>query len=56
MYGIPHRVAHDLESLFYVLLFICTHLGGPRNSVGNLPSMVELLAANTLRLSSNGSA
>jgi hypothetical protein len=37
IYGTPHRVAHDLESLFYVLLFICTHLGGPRNTLGNPP-------------------
>lgn len=37
IYGSPHRVAHDLESLFYVLLFICTHLGGPRNTLGNPP-------------------
>jgi hypothetical protein len=35
--GIPHRVAHDLESLFYVLLFTCTHLGGAHNTVGNPP-------------------
>jgi hypothetical protein len=35
--GGPHRVAHDLESLFYVLLFICTHFGGPHNTVGNPP-------------------
>ena len=28
--GVRHRVVHDLESLFYVLLFICTHLDGPR--------------------------
>jgi hypothetical protein len=28
--GVPHRVVHDLESLFFVLLFICTHLDGPR--------------------------
>ena len=36
-YGVAHRVAHDLESLFYVLLFICTHLGGPHNTLGNPP-------------------
>jgi len=28
--GVPHRVVHDLESLFFVLLFICTHLDGPQ--------------------------
>jgi hypothetical protein len=28
--GVRHRVIHDLESLFYVLLFVCTHLDGPR--------------------------
>lgn len=27
--GSSHRVAHDLESVLYVLLFICTHLKGP---------------------------
>jgi hypothetical protein len=37
LYGIPHRVVHDLESLLYVLLFICTHLQGPRNTVGTPP-------------------
>lgn len=37
IYGIPHRVAHDLESLFYVLLFICTHLNGPHNTVRDPP-------------------
>ena len=37
LFGISHRVTHDIESLFYVLLFICTHLGGPHNTVGNPP-------------------
>jgi len=36
-YGIPHRVAHDLESVIYVLLFICTHLQGPHNAVRDPP-------------------
>jgi hypothetical protein len=36
-YGIPHRVAHDLESIVYVLLFICTHLQGPCNAIGDPP-------------------
>lgn len=35
--SIPHRVAHDLESLLYVLVFICTHLRGPGNDVGDPP-------------------
>jgi hypothetical protein len=33
---VPHRIAHDLESVFFVPLFICTHLNGPRNAI--LPS------------------
>jgi serine/threonine protein kinase len=37
LFGVPHRVAHDLESLFYVLVFICSHLGGPHNTIGNPP-------------------
>lgn len=37
MFGTPHRVVHDLESLFYVLLFMCTHLDGPGHSIGNPP-------------------
>jgi len=37
VFGVPHRVAHDIESLFYVLLFILTHLGGPRNTPGSPP-------------------
>lgn len=37
LYGIPHRVAHDLESVLYALLFICTHLKGPRNDVRDPP-------------------
>jgi len=35
--GARHRVIHDFESLFFVLLFICSHLDGPRNTVGNPP-------------------
>lgn len=27
--GVTHRPSHDLESLFYVLIFICTNLEGP---------------------------
>jgi hypothetical protein len=27
--GVMHRPSHDLESLFYVLVFICTNLEGP---------------------------
>jgi hypothetical protein len=37
IFGLPHRVAHDIESLYYVLIFICTHLGGPSNTVGDPP-------------------
>ena len=37
LFAIPHRVVHDLESAFYVLLFICTHLEGPRNAVRDPP-------------------
>ena len=29
IHGSLHRVAHDLESVLYVLLFVCTHLNGP---------------------------
>ena len=37
--AVTHRPAHDLESLFYVLIYICTNLGGP-----NTPrSLDELL-------------
>lgn len=28
-----HKPKHDLESLFYVLIYICTNLKGPRNMV-----------------------
>lgn len=37
MYGTPHRVVHDLESVFFVLLFICTHLDGPYHSIRKPP-------------------
>jgi hypothetical protein len=37
LFGSSHRVAHDIESLFYVLLFICTHLGGPNNTIRSPP-------------------
>ena len=37
LYGTPHRVVHDLESVFYVLLFICTHLKGPQNDISDPP-------------------
>jgi hypothetical protein len=36
-YSIPHRVAHDLESLVYVLLFLCSHLKGPGKDVRDPP-------------------
>ena len=37
IYAVEHRVAHDLESLFYVLLFISTHLQGPSGHYANPP-------------------
>lgn len=37
IHGSTHRVSHDLESVLYVLLFICTHLEGPRRKVANPP-------------------
>jgi hypothetical protein len=33
----PDRVTHDLESVFYVLLFICTHLKGPLGEIQDPP-------------------
>jgi hypothetical protein len=37
IHGSSHRVAHDLESVLYVLLFICTHLQGPFGEVRDPP-------------------
>jgi hypothetical protein len=37
LYGAPHRAIHDVESLAYVLMFICSHLGGPNNTVRDPP-------------------
>lgn len=37
IHGSPHRTAHDLESILYVLLFICTHLKGPGCQVRDPP-------------------
>jgi hypothetical protein len=37
IHATTHRVAHNLESLLYVLLFICTHLDGPACQVRNPP-------------------
>ena len=37
IHGSPHRTAHDLESILYVLLFICTHLKGPSCQVRDPP-------------------
>ena len=37
MFGVPHHVVHDLESVFFVLLFICTHLDGPYNTICDPP-------------------
>ena len=44
---VPHRVAHDLESLFYVLIFICTHLKGPGNDVGDPPIYGGKMGSNS---------
>jgi len=33
LHASPHTVAHDLESLFYVILFICTNLKGPNMQI-----------------------
>ena len=37
IHGSSHRVAHDLESVLYVLLFICTHLNGPFGEIRDPP-------------------
>ena len=37
IHGSSHRVAHHLESILYVLLFICTHLDGPFGQRRNPP-------------------
>jgi hypothetical protein len=37
IHGTAHRVAHDLESILYVLLFLCSHLQGPSGNVRNPP-------------------
>ena len=37
IHGTSHRVVHDLESLLYVLLFICTHLDGPSRQIRDPP-------------------
>ncbi|KAF8336054.1 hypothetical protein F5887DRAFT_1078905 [Amanita rubescens] len=37
LFALPHRVVHDLESIFFVLLFICTHLEGPSGTVRSPP-------------------
>jgi hypothetical protein len=37
IHGSSHRVAHDLESLLYVLLFVCTHLSGPFRRIRDPP-------------------
>jgi hypothetical protein len=37
IYAAEHRVVHDLESLFYVLLFICTHLQGTNGQLADPP-------------------
>ena len=41
---VTHRPSHDLESLFYVLIYICTNLGGP----GTPRSLDELLEFTSL--------
>ena len=37
IHGTSHCVVHDLESLLYVLLFICTHLDGPSRQIRDPP-------------------
>lgn len=37
IHGSYHRVAHDLESVLYVLLVICTHLNGPLGKIRDPP-------------------
>ena len=37
LHGGPHRVEHDLESLLYVLIFICIHMPGPKSKFTPLP-------------------
>ena len=37
MFGAPHHVVHDSESVFFVLLFICTHLDGPYSTIHDPP-------------------
>ncbi len=31
-YGCVHEPKHDLESIFYVLIWLCIHYDGPNNS------------------------
>jgi len=38
--NVTHRPSHDLESLFYVLIYICTNLGGP-NTPRPLDELLE---------------
>jgi hypothetical protein len=45
--GIRHTPQHDLESLFYVLLYLCTNLDGP----GVIRSPAELNKHSTIPLS-----
>jgi Fungal protein kinase len=46
MKNATHRPSHDLESLFYVLVYICTNLGGPQT-----PRLIdELLEFKSLPL------
>jgi len=49
IHAVPHRVIHDLESLFFVLLFICTHLDGLHNSVADPSPMHSWLTMSNLR-------
>jgi len=43
MYGVRHRVVHDIESAFYVLLFICTRTSkGPTMIFLTLPSLGKM--------------
>jgi hypothetical protein len=44
--AVTHRPSHDLESLFYVLVFICTNLEGPSTP----RSLADLLSFTSLPL------
>ena len=37
IHGSSHCIAHDLEFVLYVLLFICTHFNGPFGEIRDPP-------------------